>query len=78
MNGNTSRCDPMNGYYDDGVSIAAQCQSPCDTCTSLTDCITCTTGFVIGNGSCNACDTGYITSNSTCVPVCGDALVSPP
>ena len=58
INSNTSRCIPLDGFYDDGSSFNAQ---PCD----LT-CLTCDGGTQTNCLSCNSND-GLILNGTQCI-----------
>lgn len=69
MNTNTSQCNPIDGYYDDGLnnSMAQSCDPSCITCFgSVTYCSSCAndTYYLLGGllilyllgGQCYLCD----------------------
>lgn len=54
----SSRCVPLNGYYDTNTnnSVASMCSSPCVTCqTTPTTCLTCISGYYVSNNACLEC-----------------------
>ena len=60
MDNTTSRCIPIDGYYDDGASFNAQlCDLTCMTCSNGTNmnCLTCDTNnsYVLNNTQCLTC-----------------------
>lgn len=60
MNPNSSRCDPKQGFFDDGANqLAPPCDSSCLTCSSN------------GTNNCNSCNSGRIINGSSC-PSCSD------
>lgn len=54
FNSTTGRCQPMAGYFDDGVNaLCFKCPSVCEACTSATVCTKCEYHNYLGrNGSC--------------------------
>jgi hypothetical protein len=53
LNLTSSRCDPVLGYFENGVALALQCPSLCTACLSLAQCTACQPQFYVGrNGSC--------------------------
>ena len=67
MNNGTSRCDPIDGYYESGVTQATQCVSPCLTCSSSSSCNSCVDGFYLSGISCLPCSTICPTCNSSTI-----------
>lgn len=52
INVNTGRCDPILGYFDNGIAVASLCMPGCLNCTSLNACISCKTSFTLLQGLC--------------------------
>ena len=67
MNNGTSRCDPMSGYYEGGVTQANQCVSPCQTCSSVSICLDCISGYFLSSGSCISCSSNCSSCSSSSV-----------
>jgi hypothetical protein len=76
MNASTSLCDPINGYYDNGLnnSIALPCTKPCGNCfKTATNCTSCINNTYYYNSiafSCVLCKTamsGCLTCSSSSV-----------
>ena len=57
LNSNSSRCVPMNGYFENLTTICPQCPSVCSSCLSLTLCTYC----ALGN---------FLRNDSMCYPTC--------
>lgn len=55
------------GTYQSGT-ICSLCQYPCLTCASEADCLSCTTGVLIGSACYTTCLSGYFAYNNTCSP----------
>jgi proprotein convertase subtilisin/kexin type 5 len=55
-------------YYPDSITrICIACSIPCSTCTSVTNCITCTTGYSLYGLSCIlTCPSGYLSVSNIC------------
>lgn len=45
-------CEPIPGYFDNGVAIAVQCEVGCLNCTSLYACTLCISSFTLNGGLC--------------------------
>ena len=56
-----SRCIPMNGRYDDGVSLVTlACLSSCSSCNSPNSCINCKSGYFLYVNQClSSCPVRY-------------------
>ena len=52
MNLTTRRCDPIPGYYDNNLTIAAPCSVGCTSCTSATSCQACSSNYQLSGGFC--------------------------
>jgi proprotein convertase subtilisin/kexin type 5 len=77
LNTTNSRCVPLPGYYDNGVTLADNCLTNCENCTSASTCTGCLARFVLapsGPPSCQACpfDCYRCNSNGDCLS-CGMA-----
>ena len=68
MNNATNRCVPMPGYYETGVAVAGACKVNCSSCTSLSVCTGCITGFSLISSNCIQCPSNC--SNCTSATVC--------
>ena len=55
----TFRCTPLNGYYDNGTTVALQCSQGCAICQNSTFCSGCQSGNFLRSE--NLC-------HSTCLP----------
>ena len=72
MNTSTSRCLPLPGYYDDGLShiVALACNANCLTCTtSSTYCLSCPPGKFLSGTTCVGCvdpNCNNCTTSSNC------------
>ncbi len=69
INTNTSQCDPINGFYDDGLnnSMSQPCNPSCVTCFgSATYCSSCVNDtYYLLNGQCDLCNS-TMTDCMTC------------
>ncbi len=55
------------GTYQSGT-VCSLCQYPCLACSSEADCLSCTTGVLIGSGCYTSCLSGYFAANNSCSP----------
>jgi hypothetical protein len=80
---NCIACLSDSTYLDGslGVNVCTPCQSPCRTCVSLSDCLSCVDGSYLQGGSCVKCDQSCLTckgpSNSNCLSCFGTSSLSP-
>jgi proprotein convertase subtilisin/kexin type 5 len=44
FNSSTQRCAPIDGYFENSTTVAAQCPLSCLACTSLSNCDSCVLG----------------------------------
>ena len=51
----SGQCLPAPGFYDNSTINAVPCVSPCATCTSVSVCVTCVTGYYLSGTSCVPC-----------------------
>ena len=53
----TSRCLPLPGYFDNGVTLCVSCPSQCSLCSSLTVCSACVSPYFLNTTSsfCETC-----------------------
>ncbi len=58
----TSRCIPIDGYYDNLVQISSKCPSTCFTCSSERFCFSCASGYYLmdDNLCYNSCPKRYL------------------
>ena len=71
---NTSRCDPLDGYYDDGSSFVAQaCDGSCLTCfnNSFLNCLSCDATRVLDSNECKLCSVVLSSECMMCILVNG-------
>lgn len=76
LNNVTNRCDPLSGYYDNGVSQAVPCVATnCLTCTSATYCLSCPSGkfLKVTTHTCISC----IANCLNCTSATGCTLCQP-
>jgi proprotein convertase subtilisin/kexin type 5 len=58
---------PSGTYPDVSSNLCAACQPPCSTCTSLTVCLSCTTGYNLDGTLCKSnCLDGFMPINAIC------------
>lgn len=69
LNPNTLRCEPAKGYYENLLTVAAQCLPSCAACLSITICTSCNPGYILEtNQTCTSlmsCGTRAIFNNQT-------------
>lgn len=69
LNPNSSRCEPINGFYDDGSNkLAIPCNVECSTCSgnSSSDCLACPSGRAINGTSCPSCTQAFGPGCTSC------------
>lgn len=68
LSSSTSRCVPINGYFDNLTTVCVKCGSNCLQCVSASYCVNCEDGYYISGGVCAKCPEGCLTciSNSEC------------
>lgn len=68
---NSSGC-PEKTYENNQTSTCSSCVSPCGSCTSLTTCLSCTSGLYLNlNSSClSTCSNGTVAANSSSGGIC--------
>jgi len=64
-NPTSKRCVPLDGYYENNVTIAALCPTNCSLCQSLTFCLNCSKGYLGPNQLCGDCPERYFSNNVT-------------
>jgi hypothetical protein len=52
--GTFGRCLPLDGYYENGQTVAAQCATGCLNCSSADFCLQCRSGYALYNGRCSS------------------------
>ena len=63
---NSSRCIPIDGYFDNNVTVSTKCLSKCSLCSSLTICSACSSRYFlnISASTCDSCPYDCFTCNS--------------
>jgi proprotein convertase subtilisin/kexin type 5 len=62
-----TQCSPLPGYYDNNVTDALPCVSPCVNCTAASSCLSCIIGYYLTGTTCTTCNT-TMPFCSTCTP----------
>ena len=63
---NSSRCIPIDGYFDHNATVCVKCPNECSTCSSLTVCSACLPRYYLNSStsSCDSCPFDCFTCNS--------------
>lgn len=62
----SSRCIPMEGYFDNNATVCVKCPIECSLCSSLTVCSACSSRYVLNTSAatCDSCPYDCFTCNS--------------
>jgi len=65
LNPTINRCVPIDGYFDNKVSVSVLCPANCSLCQSFTVCSKCSNGYLGPNQLCGDCPPRYYSNNQT-------------